>query len=118
MDELRTRRVCETMREELSELIRFESSDPRLTDVEVTDVVLSSDARRADILVRLPADAALRTKALEGLENARVYLRHQLAQRIELFRAPDLRFVPDSHVSGGQNLAKLRRRLRRGRPKD
>ncbi|MBE0656356.1 MAG: 30S ribosome-binding factor RbfA [Bryobacteraceae bacterium] len=118
MDELRTRRVSETMREELSELIRFESSDPRLTDVEVTDVVLSSDARRADILVRLPQDAALRTQALEGLEHARVYLRHQLAQRIELFRAPDLRFVPDSQVSGGQNLAKLRRRLRRGRPKD
>jgi ribosome-binding factor A len=118
MDELRTRRVSETMREELSELIRFESSDPRLADVEVTDVVLSTDARRADVLVRLPEDAASRTKALEGLEHARAYLRHQLAQRIELFRAPDLRFVPDSQISGGDNLARLRRRLRRGRPKD
>ena len=118
MDELRTRRVSETMREELSELIRFESSDPSLADVEVTDVVLSSDARRADVLVRLPADDAMRVKALEGLERARGYLRHQLAQRIELFRAPDLRFVPDSILSGGQNLARLRRRMRRGRAKE
>jgi ribosome-binding factor A len=118
MDELRTRRVAETMREELSELIRFESSDPRLVDVEVTDVILSSDARRADVLVRVPEDPKLRLKALEGLEQASSYLRHQLAQRVELFRAPDLRFVADSQMPGGQNLSRLRRRLRRGRPKE
>jgi ribosome-binding factor A len=118
MDELRTRRVAETMREELSELIRFESSDPRLADVEVSDVVLSSDARKADVLVRLPENAELRVRALEGLEHARTYLRHQLAQRVELYRAPDLRFVPDSQLPTGQSLSRLRRRLRRGRPKD
>jgi ribosome-binding factor A len=118
MDELRTRRVAGTMREELSELIRFESSDPRLAEVEVTDVVLSPDARRADVLVRLPEDKGLRVKALEGLEHAKPYLRLQLAQRVDLFRAPDLRFVPDSQLGGSENLSRLRRRLRRGRPKD
>lgn len=118
MDELRTRRVSETMREELSELIRFESSDPRLAEIEVTEVVLSPDARRADVLVRLPADEQARADAIAGLEHARGYLRHQLAQRVDLFRAPDLRFVPDSLLPGGQNLSRLRRRLRRGRPRD
>jgi len=53
MDELRTRRVSETMREELSELIRFESSDPRLAEVDVTEVIVASDLRRADVLVSL-----------------------------------------------------------------
>jgi len=118
MDELRTRRVAEAMREELSELIRFESSDPRLLEIEVTEVVLSNDARRADVLVRLPEEAAARANAMEGLEHAKGYLRHQLAQRVDLFRAPDLRFVPDSQLGGAQNLGRLRRRLRRGRPRD
>lgn len=118
MDEMRSRRVSETMREELSELIRFESSDPRLTDIEVTGVILSSDARRADVLVRLPNSKDARSAALDGLEHARAYLRLQLAQRIDLFRAPDLRFVPDSEIAAGKDLSRLRRRLRRGRPRD
>lgn len=118
MDELRTRRVAEAMREELSELIRFESSDPRLAEIEVTEVVLSPDARRADVLVRLPVGQDARAEAIDGLDRAKGYLRHQLAQRVELFRAPDLRFVPDSVLTGGQNLSRLRRRLKRGRPKD
>lgn len=117
MDELRTRRVAETMREELSELIRFESSDPRLAEVDVTDVIVASDMRRADVLVSLPPAAAARAAALEGLESARGYLKRQLAQRIELFRMPELRFVTDSETTGVP-LGRLLRRARRGRPRE
>lgn len=116
MDELRTRRVAETIREELSELIRFESNDPRLADVDVTDVILAHDLRRADVLVSLPPAPAARQAALDGLESARGYLKRQLAQRIDLFRMPELRFVADSETSGAP-LSRLRRRLRRGRPR-
>ncbi|MCL4797580.1 MAG: 30S ribosome-binding factor RbfA [Bryobacteraceae bacterium] len=117
MDELRTRRVAETMREELSELIRFESSDPRLADVDVTEVVVASDLRRADVLVSLPAQEPARQAALEGLEHARGYLKRQLSQRIELHRMPELRFVAASETSGAP-LGRVLRRLRRGRPRE
>ena len=115
MDELRTRRVSESMREELSELIRFESGDPRLAEVDVIEVIVAPDLRRADVLVSLPSGAAARRAALEGLESARGYLRRQLAQRIELFRMPDLRFVAGAETSGAP-LKRLLRRARRGRP--
>jgi ribosome-binding factor A len=117
MDELRTRRVSETMREELSELIRFESSDPRLADVDVTEVIVASDLHRADVLVSLPQGEAARRAALEGLEHARGYLKRQLAQRIDVHRMPELRFVPDSETSGAP-LGRLLRRIRRGRPRE
>lgn len=116
MDELRTRRVAEAIREELSELIRFESADPRLSEVDVTDVILAQDMRRADILVSLPPAEPARSAAREGLESARGYLKRQLSQRIELFRMPELRFVADSETSGAP-LGRLRRKLRRGRPR-
>lgn len=114
MDELRTRRVAETMREELSELIRFESSDPRISGVEVTEVVVASDLRRADVLVSLPADPDARAAALEGLEHAKMFLRRQLMNRMDLYRMPEFRFVADSQ-SAGAPLGKLLRRARRGR---
>ena len=44
------------MREELSELIRFESADVRLSGVDVSGVVIAPDGSKADVLVSLPGD--------------------------------------------------------------
>lgn len=117
MDELRSRRVAETMREELSELIRFELDDPRVEGVEVTDVVVSPDMRRADVLVVVAGTEQDQELALEGLAAARHYLRRNLMQRMELFRMPELRFRPAAELPGGEPLERLRRRIRRGRPR-
>lgn len=118
MDELRSRRVSEAMREELSELIRFESDDPRLSLVEVTDVVLSPDLRHADVLVALPPGESERLQALAGLDAARHFLRRNLMQRMDLYRMPELRFRPDAASSTGAPVERLLRRVRRGRPRD
>jgi ribosome-binding factor A len=103
------------MREELSELIRYESSDPRLAEVDVTQVILSTDAKRADVLVSLPAEEDRRKAALDGLTHAKAYLRRQLMQRMDLYRFPELRFVPASETGSGSPLTRLLRRARRGR---
>lgn len=105
------------MREELSELIRYESDDPRIQLVEVSEVVVSPDMRRADVLVALPGDAQERAQALAGLESAQLYLRRQLMQRLELFRMPELRFKPNVESAQGAPIERLLRRVRRGRPK-
>jgi ribosome-binding factor A len=118
MDELRSRRVAESMREELSELIRFESADPRLATVEVIEVIVAPDMRRADVLVTLPPAEADRLQALQGLDAARHFLRRKLMQRLDLFRMPELRFRPGSVASGDAPLDRLLRRVRRGRPRD
>jgi ribosome-binding factor A len=118
MDEMRSRRVAQAMREELSELIRFESSDPRITDVEVTEVVVAPDLRRADVLISLPGNAESRDNALIGLEHARNFLRRRLMQRLDLYRMPELHFKADTERSGDAPIGRLLRRMRRGRPKD
>ncbi|MGD0000505.1 MAG: 30S ribosome-binding factor RbfA [Bryobacteraceae bacterium] len=117
MDPLRTQRVSEAMREELSELIRFESADVRLAGVDVSSVVIAPDGSRADVLVSLPPGQEARRLAMEGLMHAKAYLRKQLAARIELFRMPELRFVADTEPVSDRPLSKLLRRVRRGRPK-
>jgi ribosome-binding factor A len=117
VDELRTKRVAEMMKEELSELIQYESDDPRIGHVEVSEVVVSPDMRQADVLVRLPRDGTEREAALAGLESARGYLRRQLMQRLDLFRMPELRFRANAEASTGAPIERLLRRARRGRAK-
>jgi ribosome-binding factor A len=97
-------------------LIRFESADPRVLGVEVTEVVVAADLRKADVLVVLPADPDSRAAALAGLESARAYLRNQLMFRMDLHRMPELRFRASSEVGSGQAINRLLRRARRGRP--
>jgi ribosome-binding factor A len=116
MDALRTQRVSQAMRDELSELIRFECADPRLAGVDVTDVIVSPDMKRADILVSLPPGRAERKAALDALIHAKGFLRARIAQRIELFHVPELRFFSDREPAGDAPIGRLLRRARRGRP--
>lgn len=117
MDELRSRRVAESMREELSELIRFELSDPRIQGVDVVEVIVSPDMRSADALVMVSGSESEQQAALEGLQAARHYLRRNLMQRIDLFRMPDLRFRLAAQLPSGEPFERLKRRIRRGRPR-
>ena len=92
MDERRTLRVSEAVREELIEIIGFETADPRLLAVEVTEVHVSPDGRHANIRVVIRGDDREQRQSLKALENARHYLRHELASRLSLRHVPELHF--------------------------
>ena len=53
MDEIRFARVAEAIREEVSELISYEMTDPRVADVQVTEVLVSPDLRKARIRLNM-----------------------------------------------------------------
>jgi ribosome-binding factor A len=108
--------VEEAMREELSELIRFELDDPRVQGVEVSEVHCAPNMTRADVLIVVSSDPQVRAETLAALGRARHFLRSQLMERIELYRMPELRFVPGAELKSGVPLNKLLRRMRRGRP--
>jgi ribosome-binding factor A len=115
MDENRTRRVSEAVREELSELIGFEMDDPRLSDVSVTSVEVSPDMRHAHVKVAINSDAERRVMA--GLDHAKSFLKHELASRLSLRRTPDLHFAVDSHPDADSRIEFLLRRAKRSQAK-
>lgn len=116
MEAIRLQRVSEQMREELTELIEYEMSDPRVEGVTVTDVHIAPDGRRARVMVALTSDTG-RDEAMAALEHARAYLRTQVAHRLALHRTPDLQFELDAVVDP-HHLNKIMRRIRKGRPRD
>jgi len=118
MDERRTKRVAEALREELIELIGFQLEDPRLDGVQVVEVHLSPDMRVASVALDIPGDAARQQQALEAVQHAKSFIKRELSTRIELFRMPELRF--ESNLSPGMNsrMDYLMRKIRKGRPRD
>ena len=113
----RTERIAEALREELSELIEYEMSDPRVNGVVVTDVQGSPDKRHAHVRIGFTPEADA-PGALEALEHARGFLRRQLASRLEMYRIPELHFEADISPDLAGRMASLLKRMKKGRPKE
>jgi ribosome-binding factor A len=118
MDERRTQRVSEAVKEELSEIIGFETSDPRLLSVTVTDVHVSPDSRHARVLVTVRGDEQERKQALRALDHAAHYLRHELASRLSLRRVPELHFEIDRLEGAEDRIEVLLKRAKKTRGRD
>jgi len=117
MDNHRTERVSEALREELGEMIAYELSDPRIGDATVTEVLLSPDMRHAQVRLHLSDDVGEQQKTIQALDGARHFLRRELAARLSLYRMPELHFEADVSTSP-ERLQYLLKRMRRGRPRD
>ena len=116
MDDHRSQRVSEAVKEELAELIGFEMDDPRLGSVNVTGAEVSPDMRHAHVKISLGGGEE--RKALEALEHARGYLKHELAARLNLRRVPDLHFATDTHPDAESRIDFLLRRARKSRARE
>jgi ribosome-binding factor A len=88
-------RLGEALREEIETLVEGELADPRIGLVSVTGVQLAEDGRSAQVLVDVEGDDAEADRSLDGLQAASGYIRHQLADRLRLRRAPELLFRLD-----------------------
>jgi ribosome-binding factor A len=115
MDQHRAQRVSEAIREELSEIIGYEMSDPRIEMVDVTEVFVGSDMRHARVRLHLGGDERSRAEALLALAGARHFLRRELAARLRLFRIPELHFEADLETAPDTRVWQLLKRAGKGR---
>jgi len=90
--QLRIQRIADRIREELSEMLIKEVSDPRLSGISITGVKVDRELTYADIFVSAVEGHERSADVLAGLDRATSFLRRNLAERIELRAFPRLRF--------------------------
>ncbi len=88
-------RLSEALREEIETILEGELGDPRIGLVSVSAVEMADDARSARVLVAVAGDDEEAGRTLEGLEAAKNFVRHELAERLRLRRPPELFFQLD-----------------------
>ena len=102
----RPQKVADQIQRELSEIIRRDLQDPRLSLVTLTAVDAAPDLSHAVVyftcLERAQAEAAAK-----ALSRAAGFLRSRLAKRIKLYTTPELRFRYDESVERGAHLSQL-----------
>ncbi len=106
---MRTTRVNELLRAEISELLLREVKDPRVSRgmVTITEVQVSPDLRHAVVYVSHLGTEAERKEALEGLKNSVHFLHRELLHRLSLRNVPELVFKFDPSIERGARLAEL-----------
>lgn len=106
---MRTTRVNELLRAEISELLLREVKDPRVSRgmVTITEVQVSPDLRHAVVYVSHLGTEAERKEALEGLKNSSHFLHRELVHRLSLRNVPELVFKFDPSIERGARLAEL-----------
>ena len=115
MDKRRVSRVGQAIREELSQLISFEMSDPRVKSVTVAEVDVSPDGRQASVKVELFGSPEEQSDAMAALRHSAGFLRHQVASRMELRHAPELLFLSDAGMSAQARVETLLGRVKKNR---
>jgi ribosome-binding factor A len=115
MDERRAIRVSEAVREELSEIIGFETEDPRLLAIEVVEAHVSPDGRHATVKVAARGTEREQKESMAALEHARHYLRHELAARLSLRHVPELHFDQDRNPDVESRIDFLLKRAKKSR---
>ena len=113
---LRLQRIADRIREELSEMIVMEVSDPRLNGISITGAKVDRELAFADIFVSAVEGHERAPEVLEGLTHASGFLRSNLAKRIDLRVFPRLRFHWDPTPERADHIERLLASLRTESP--
>ncbi len=109
---VRLQRIADRIRQELSEMLIREISDPRLELIYVTDVKVDKELAYADVYVSAVEGRARSPEILSGLESAGGFIRRTLAGRIDLRVFPRLRFHWDPTPENADHIEKVLAELR------
>ncbi|AOZ94265.1 30S ribosome-binding factor RbfA [Paenibacillus crassostreae] len=107
MAKIRTGRVSEQIKKELSVLIQSELKDPRIGFVTVTGVEVPNDLAQAKVYLSVLGDEEQKKKTLVALDKANGFLRSELGKRIRFRHTPELFFKIDESIEYGSHIEKL-----------
>jgi ribosome-binding factor A len=106
-------RLGEALREEIETIVEGELKDPRIGLVNVSAVQLAEDNRSARVFVAVVGNDREVIAALEGLQAASGFIRHELVERLHLRRPPELLFQLDRSDQYGSRIDELLKRTKK-----
>ena len=92
----RISRINDEIMKELSQIIRFEVKDPRINAMtSVIRVDTTADLKYCKVFVSVLGEEEEKQNVMKGLKNASGFIRHLIAERVNLRFTPELQFKLD-----------------------
>lgn len=117
-DHHRHERVGEEIAHEINAMLAGELKDPRLEgNVCVSEVRVQPDMKHARVFVSVRSESAKeQTDAIKALEHAAGFIRHELIERLQLRRLPDLHFTLDLSQEHMERIEQLLKQMKTAKP--
>jgi len=107
MSKHRPNRLAETLKEEISQLIRVELKDPRIGFVTLTSVDVADDLSHAKVYVSVLGTEDEGNASLDALNRAAGFVRCEIGKRVRLRHVPSIVFKNDPSIQHGAHISKL-----------
>ncbi|ULG75173.1 30S ribosome-binding factor RbfA [Macrococcus brunensis] len=111
---MRSERVGEQLKKELSEIINQKMKNPNIGFVTVTEVEVTGDLSQATVYVTVLGEEKERQKSLEALEKSKGFMRSEIAHRMDLRIVPELKFQYDESIDYGNKIERMIADLNKG----
>ena len=117
-DHHRHERVGEEIAHEINAMLAGELKDPRLElSVSVSEVRVQPDMKHARVFVSVRSENPKeQTDAIKALDHAMGYIRHELVERLQLRRVPELHFVLDFSQEYVERIERLLKAVKSEKP--
>jgi ribosome-binding factor A len=114
MPATRKQRLQESLRAELSDVIRREMRDPRFTEglLSITEVEVTPDLKHATVFVSVLGDDHVREDEMKALRGATHVLRGELKRRRAFINVPELSFKYDDAMQRGSHIFEVLERVK------
>jgi len=101
----RNNRLSGEMRKVISDIIRMDVKDPRISELlSITDVKVTEDLKIAKVYISVYGDYA---PTLEALKSAKGFIRREVGKRIKMRITPELIFEKDDSIEKGFYMSSL-----------
>lgn len=113
-DHHRHERVGEEIAHEINAMLAGELKDPRLEgNVCVSEVRVQPDMKHARVFVSVRTENTKeQADAIKALEHATGFIRHELIERLQLRRLPDLHFTLDLSQEHMERIEQLLKQMK------
>lgn len=107
-------RINEEVRREVSDIIRNNIKDPRLTAmISVTNVSVTKDLRYAKVYVSVFSnDEEEKNESFLALKSSAGFIRREIGHRINLRYTPEILFEVDDSIDRGMHIDSLLHKIR------
>ncbi|MFU0801429.1 MAG: 30S ribosome-binding factor RbfA [Xylanivirga thermophila] len=111
----RSDRIAGEIKKQVSKIINDDVKDPRISEMlSITRVEVTRDIRYAKIYVSVLGDEEEKNATIEGLENAKGYIRNELGHILKIRYTPELKFILDNSIEYSIDIAKKLAELKQG----
>jgi len=104
---VKNRRINDEVQRSLSEIIRTEMKDPRVSPfTSVMQVEVAPDLKTCKVWISVYGDSEEGKRTLQGLRSAAGFIRSALAHDVNLRNTPELTFILDDSIAYGVEMSK------------